>query len=223
MKLDWAIKITDILTLLTIIVSVIALAISWNKDRYSREKEQTDQVRIAAAKTLTKLDRWQALQLSIFQELQPVFVEISEMLLKDFTIVKARDHLWKTINSQRTHIAGRVLDEQIETAYVDLLSYFPAARNLFLNTLGQLKVAENESIEGFLVATQTDILSFEGKKETYETAALGNALRTTAANYRMQLETKTSSIIEPVRKFIFEVISKSDKEILMASRSLPGS
>ena len=34
--------------------------------------------RAAAAATLVKLDRWQALQLSLYQELQPNFVELSD-------------------------------------------------------------------------------------------------------------------------------------------------
>ena len=33
MKVDWSIKIGDLLTMATIIVSVVALLISWSKDR----------------------------------------------------------------------------------------------------------------------------------------------------------------------------------------------
>jgi hypothetical protein len=87
MTVDRTIKISDLLTSLTILVSVITLTVSWSKDRLTREKEQADRVRSAAAKTLTQLDRWQALQLSIFRELQPVFVETSEMLVDNFNSI----------------------------------------------------------------------------------------------------------------------------------------
>ena len=33
LKLDWSIKVSDLLTSITIVVSVIALLISWSKDR----------------------------------------------------------------------------------------------------------------------------------------------------------------------------------------------
>src|SRR5439155_12746958 len=135
-------------------------------------------------------------------------------LVADFNVIKVRDHLWKTINMQRTRIASQVLEEQIETAYVDLLSHFPTVRSVFLNALARLKKAEIHTMEAFLKGTQDDILSLNGKKNEYTTAMLGNALRTTAAKYSDQLETETNQIIQPVREVLFEIIGKADREIL---------
>jgi hypothetical protein len=220
MKVDRTIKISDVLTSLTILISVITLAISWSKDRLTREKEQADRVRSAAAKTLTKLDRWQALQLSIFRELQPTFVETSEMLVADFNVIKVRDHLWKTINMQRTRIAAQVLEEHIETAYVDLLAHFPTVRSVFLHAFIRLKKAESHIMEAFLNGTQDDVLAFHEQKNQYTTAMLGNALRTTAAKHSEQLETETNQIIQPVREFLFDIIGKADREILTVTPKL---
>jgi hypothetical protein len=162
MKLERTIQVGDILTSLTIAISVITLVISWSKDRSTREAERADRVRAAAAKALTQLDRWQALHLSLYQELQPAFVETSEMLQDDFTMVKTRDYLWKAINAQRTRIIAKILDERIETAYIDLLSHFPAARSLFLDTFAQLQTVENEVTGRFLVAAQNEVLIRNG-------------------------------------------------------------
>jgi hypothetical protein len=177
-------------------------------------------VRSAAAKTLTQLDRWQALQLSIFRELQPVFVEASEMLVDNFNVIKVRDYLWKTINIQRTHIASKVLEEQIGTAYVDLLSHFPTVRSVFLNAFNQLKQTEARIMEAFLADTEGDVLSLYERKNEYTTAMLGNALRRTAVKHSEQLETSTNQIIQPVREFLFEIIGKADKEILKVTTKL---
>lgn len=137
-------KVSDVLTSLTIVVSVVALLIAWSKDRTVRQTEQADRVRAAAAKALTKLDRWQALQLSVYQELQPIFVETSEALQQKYDIVKVRDQLWKAINAERTRIASKILEEQIETAYADLLSHFPAARAKFVDAFTNLSDIEKQ-------------------------------------------------------------------------------
>jgi hypothetical protein len=223
MTVDRTIKISDLLTSLTILVSVITLTVSWSKDRLTREKEQADRVRSAAAKTLTQLDRWQALQLSIFRELQPVFVETSEMLADNFNVIKVRDYLWKTINIQRTHIASKVLEEQIGTAYVDLLAHFPAVRSVFLNAFTQLKQTETRIMEAFLAGTEGDVLSLNAQQNVYTTAMLGNALRATAVKHSEHLETETNQIIQPVREFLFEIIAKADTEILKVAPKLPPS
>src|SRR5438876_1156154 len=120
LTLDKTIKASDLLTSVTIIVSVVALVITWTKDRDVRVREQADRVRTAAAKTLAKLERWQILQLSLYDQLQPVFVETSEMLEKEFNVIGTRDYLWKQINAQHTSISAKVLEEGFETAYVDL-------------------------------------------------------------------------------------------------------
>jgi hypothetical protein len=67
MKFDWQIKIGDLLTSLTVLISVTALLISWSKDRMAREAEQADKVRGAAAIALTKLDRWQHINEAFFK------------------------------------------------------------------------------------------------------------------------------------------------------------
>src|ERR1044071_799263 len=100
-RVDWTIKVRDVLTTLTVAISVAALVLSWSKDRAAQKTERANQVRAAAAGILTKLDRWQALQLSLYQELQPTFVEASEQLQKQYNIVVVRDQVWKNINAQR--------------------------------------------------------------------------------------------------------------------------
>jgi hypothetical protein len=69
MHVEWSVKFGDVLASLTIVVSVVALLISWSKDRAVEERAQADRIRSAVAKGVAKLDRWQALHESLFQEL----------------------------------------------------------------------------------------------------------------------------------------------------------
>lgn len=218
-KLDSTLKVSDILVLLTILVSVATVTMSWSRDRAAREKEQADSVRAAAAQALTKLDRWQALYLSVFLELQPDYVETSELLAKEFNVTKARDHLWKTINSRMAKVDARVIDEQLKTAYVDVLAHFPALRGPFIGAFEKLEPALQRRW-GLLEKTQHAVLAFEGKQASYTTAQLGNALRAEAARVQAQFKSDTEAVIAPVRDLLFDIIAKSDAELLHAARSL---
>lgn len=218
MKFDWNIKVGNILTSLTIIISVAALIVTWTKDRNARETELADVVRTAAATAITKLDRWQSLNLSLYQELQPEFIKTSEMLSREYDVIKVRDYLWKTISTQRIQISRKVLNEKISTSYVDLLAYFPDTRIQFLDMFKKLNALEDRISGSFLEKSQQDVLELKGEKTSYTSARLGNALRTTAAQHKENLLSETNEVIRPVRDFLFDVIAKTNKQILHASR-----
>lgn len=217
-SIDWTIKISDLLTSVTIIVSVVALLLSLSKDRSTKIAEQADQVRIAAAVAMSKLDRWQALQLSLYQELQPTFVELSELLAEKFDVQHVRDEFWKRVNSARTNIAQKVLDEQLGISYSNLLSHFPAARRKFTDAFARLSAVESSVMESYLAQSEQAILALDGTQKIYTTPTLGNVLRQAAAEHSDELRAKTEHIIEPVREYLFNVISLADVEILSASR-----
>jgi hypothetical protein len=215
---DWSVKFGDILTSLTIIVSVTALLISWSKDRATNESAQANAIRSAAAQGLTKIDRWQLLHLSLYQRLQPTFVETSERLAVDSDAVSARDYLWKQINSERSRIAQTVLDEEILTSYVSLLPHFPDSRSQFISLFQHLGEIEERVSGDFLEASQKDVLSFDNTP-TYTSALLGNALRTTAAQHRAMFEDATMKVIQPAKEFLLNVVARTDDELLSDNRN----
>ena len=220
LTLDRTIKASDVLTSLTVILSVIALLYSWSKDQDSRTREQADKVRTAAAKTLAKLERWQGLQRSMYRELQPVYVETSEMLAKRFDVSGARDYLWKQINAQRVRIAARVLDEGIETAYVDLFAYYPSIRESSLSAVANLKEGEEAATLRLLHDTQTAVKSFEGKGVGYQTAMLGNALRDAAGPIEQSFVRSSDKSLEGIRRELYTLISREDQTLLSQSRKV---
>jgi len=116
-------------------------------------------------------------------------------------------------------IYSKVLEEQIPTSYFNLLAHFPDTRNQFMNMFRALNEIEERISNGFQEKTQQDVLAFEGKEANYTSAMLGNALRTTAANQKEQFMRQASTTIEPVREFLFDIIARSNKQILQASRN----
>lgn len=219
LHIDWTIKVSDILTSVTLAVSVIALLLSLAKDRDTKVTEQANRVRTAAALAITKLDRWQALQLSLYQEMQPTFVELSELLAERFEVQYVRDQLWKQVNVVRTGIAQKVLDEQLGMAYSDLLSHFPAARGMFTEAFSKLSAIESEVTQNYLGASEQAILGLEGQRKVYTTPTLGNALRQAATSHSNEFRGKSEAVIAPVRDYLFRVISMPDSKIIGVSKS----
>lgn len=213
-QLDKTIKAGDILTSLTIAISVIALLLSLAKDRNSRTVDQANKIRTAAASAIINLDRWQSVQVSMFQELQPTFVELSEGLAQKYDVIGVRDKFWRQVNAERTRIARQVLQEQLGTAYLDILAHFPAARTQYADSFAQLATVEDEVSNAFLAASEQAILSLKGKKVTYQTAHLGNALRAEALKSVSDLKARSETVIAPVRKYLLSVIALPDDEIV---------
>jgi hypothetical protein len=72
-------------------------------------------------------------------------------------------------------VAKKVLDEQLGTAYSELLSHLPAARRTFTDAFAQLSVVESDVTTSYLARSEQAIVNLEGKQKTYTTSTLGNA------------------------------------------------
>lgn len=218
MTLNPEVSVGDILTSLSIIISAIALAISWGRDRQIAVKKQADKVRNAASKTLAKLERWQELSLRLYEDVQPLFVEASEMLAKDPNNAEPpRDFLWKKLEEVRQSATLRIVDEELEVAYVDLYGYIPAIYQSFVQTVQKLKEEDETAFRDLQEATQKNVMSFADRGRGFQTAELGNSLRRTCAQIQDSLQTAMQDTLKPIHEFLLSVILKSDNDILRYS------
>ena len=90
LKLKQEISIGEILTSLTILISLVTLSINWTLERKKNQAEQANQIRVAASEAWDKIDRWREIS-SSYIDLDPIFVETSELLLTDALIGKLCD------------------------------------------------------------------------------------------------------------------------------------
>ena len=222
LRFDKTIKAGDVLTSLTVTISVITLVLSLAKDRSSRTIDQANRVRSAAASAIVKLDRWQGVQLSLYQELQPLFVELSEGLATKYDVVGTRDKFWRQVNAERIRIARQVLEEQLGTAYLDIVAHFPAARERYVDAFAGLAKVEDEVSNEFLGEAERAILALGDKEATYQTAQLGNALRERALRSASTLKARSEEVIAPIRRFLLSVIALPDDTIVNSSRDQSG-
>jgi len=215
------IEIADILTFLTIIVSIVALLNVWLKEIQIRKKEKADRIRTAAARTVAKLERWKELSLWYYKDVQPLFVETSEMLKVKYDVSEARDFLWKKLSVARKDTAQRILDEEIEIAYVELYGYYPEIYDEFTSLIKKLKDLEEDAFWDFLNTTQSDVLKFkEYPEREYYPATLGNNLRATCNKKLKSFQYTIEAEIEPINNILYNLILKSDEDILKKDSSL---
>jgi hypothetical protein len=218
--INLGIKVGDVLTSLSILISLVALLIAWAKDRQIRKRDQADRVRKAAAQIIAKLERWKELNIWFFQAIQPSLVKTSEMLADDFNIGNARDYLWKELNAGRLQTQEKILNEQIEMAYVELYGYHPGVHDLFVSTFDSLKQKEKLLFNMLLSSTEIDVKSFMDKESEYTTDSLGDALRKTCYDHAQILKAEVKDTIKPIHTYLYRLISATDKEVLRKDQVL---
>lgn len=213
MMLQPEIKVGDILTSFSIIISALGLIYILSKDRSLRQKERADKIRNAASETLAKLDRWRELSLSLFQSVQPLFIDTIENLSIKFDIDKARNNLWKEMIITNNQIEDEILKEDLQTAYVNLMGYSPNIRLSFEIYLKKLQIAREKMFYDFIDQTQKNVLSFKGKEKTYKTEDLWNELIETTRGIKRDYEDGIRPIFDQISSQLLEQMSENDFEL----------
>ena len=219
LEIEPTIKVGDLLTSISILITLVSLLIAWSHETQVREREQADKVRHAAALTLAKLERLQELTLWYYDEIQPLFVQTSESLAENRDIVKARDALWRQLDEARIKAVNRVHEEQIEQAYTELYGYYPHAYEVLTQAIAKLKSRDESLFKDFQGQTESDVFSLRDGdsmrlKPDYQSAELGNALRATAQSFKDRLKTETDQLLKEPHDFVLRIVIASDEEIL---------
>jgi len=217
--LDNTIKLGDVLTSVTVAVSIASLILSQAKDRKTKVAEGAKQARLAAAQVITKLDRCARLHLSLFVNLQPDFIDLSRGLEKKFDVLGARDSLWQRVHLASNAVTQHLMDEEIATAYVDLLAFLPDIRALYVDAYAAMEHEAGVATDAFLTVTQMRIQDLQGQREHYTPALLGNQLRDVAWTETDKLGNRLELIVAPVREFVFFFILQADEEIARVRKS----
>lgn len=217
--IDKQIKIGDLLTSITLLISMISILYTLRKERILHQREQADRVRKAAAQTIAKLDRWSELSLSLFQDIDAIFVKASnELKENDFDRQSARDFLWVKLNLTRDNMIDKKLNENIETAYVDLCIYDPLVRAFFQGIFTRLKDEEEIMFNSLLEGIQVEIDRLNIVQDRYQTSSFLTPLKIyTDKIYEIYIY-KISNIMSPINEDMLNIISRSDNEIFSVKR-----
>jgi len=211
---DSQLTIKEILTVIPILLTFFGLLYAWYKDRQLKRKEYADRIRRAAGSITAKLERWGALSLRFFEDIQPLITDSDIMLTKEQNALLVRDFFWRGLVSAHAKSSRRILNEEIEIAYADLYGYDPRIQDLFTGALHFLNEIDNLIYSRVLDATQQDVLMLSTVEGHIESADLGNALRETCGMLQIQLKTGMDQVIHPFRDEVLKLIRASDSKIV---------
>lgn len=209
------IKIEDILTAFAIIISALTLASSLSKDRSLRKKERADKIRNSAASTLVKLDRWVELSMSIFQDVQPIFLDEIMSMSKNFDPETSKNVLWMKMTEANNEVTWKILGENIQTASIELMGYRPDIRNPFMSAFKKMNSAREKMFENFVNDMQKDVLSFKGsRKEEYKPNDLWDKLNGSIMRNEWRFEKSIEPILDDIKGRLLDLICMDDVKIL---------
>ena len=221
-SIDSTIHAGDILTSVTVAISVISLILSQAKDRRAGESKTAKAARVAAARVIAQLDRAARLRVAIYTNLLPEFIDLSRALETDFNPIAARDKLWRDVHVASANAAQTLLDERIATAYVDLVAYHPLIREEYVAAFAALERESADTVDAFLIATQKKLLALEKDEDKYTSAIVGNLLRAEATKQSEKLTDTLEAIVAPVRNGLFAYIERDDRTLARARDSKRG-
>lgn len=208
------ISIGDLLTIVSVVVSIIALLVSWRRHQELQRKEYADRIRRSAGTVVAKLHRWKDLTLRFYEDVQPLITEADMTQVKAQNFVEVRDLFWHGLSIAHSKSSQRILEEQIEIAYVDLYGYDPKIQVLFNEVLDRLKLIDNSIFTLVLYSTQSDILRLSTEEGPYISAQLGNKLRNTCYQLREECKSLMDDVIAPFSLEMIKLIEQEDQSIL---------
>ncbi len=224
--LEWAqLEPSHYITILSILASLLTFYLGWRKERRFARRQQADQIRLAAASLIAKLERWREITLSLFDEVQAGLVEASELAARNpsnLDFMAARDFLWKEICRCRAAVRRQIIVENIQTSHADLIAYCPGSRLQFLEVYAILNTAEEANFQRFLDETQSVVLGYRKSAAPYHSAQLGNDLRDCATRTRERFIMALTPVLGEAIATLNIMIHRKDEDLIFDRRGLTG-
>ena len=215
-------KFGDVLTAVSVLVALCGFLYAWAKDRRLKRREYADRIRRAAAETVVALDRWRQLAVELYDDIQPLLTDADQSAFKyrdldKKNVIQVRDALWRELFVARAASSKRILDERIESAYLNLYGYEPRVQALYDSATASLKWTSEEAFSDLLYKTQANVLELTGATKQLASAELGNALRLTTSVIASALSKTTGLIVDTFRREMLRLIDATDAEIVNKS------
>jgi hypothetical protein len=204
------VRVGDLLTLGAIALSAAGLLIASARDRALRRRDYADRIRNSAGLIVVKADRWREIAAHFFAEMQPVIVD-TDFKLKSESTETIRDAWWKEAAVLRAKTLKAILEEEIENAYLNLYSYDPSIKDLFLGAMSTLRAIDRDVHKNFLTDTQEIIFA---TTLPYFSSKLGNPLRRSCETHRRDLDRRMGDVISDLRDHLAVISSATDGAIV---------
>lgn len=203
------ISVGDIATALTVLVSALTLAWTWRRDITLREREYADRVKTAAAFTLARLERAREIMLHFFDVFSTCFVNASTMAVDKKTAQEITNYVWIKAEETAAECNERLLEEEIELAYVELYAYDENIYQQFVDARTRQQQVWERIYSDAKMMTQEDIFTFKSGSH-----GLGTQLRLTCADLAREFREEADGVLGPLRTRLQSWIQASPRQIV---------
>ncbi len=203
----------DLLTPISILISLVAVLLTWQNERESRTKQYADSIRGSCSTVSAKLERWGTLAGRYFDDIQLALITASTETARTHKNLPARTDLYRGLKEAEGKASQRIVDEQLEIAYTELYAYVPALRPPFEKIRQQITAAERGSHYRLEHSLQ-DKINDKKLLKCSDSSVMGNALRTEAWEEREKLDKEIQQITAALRANILKLINLTDRDLL---------
>jgi hypothetical protein len=207
------ISLGDLLTPLSILVSLVAVLVTWQDDKESRAKQYADNIRRSCSIVSAKLERWGTLADRYFDDIQPTLISATMETAETHSVLPARRDLYRGLMEAEGKASQRIVDEQLEIAYMELYGYVPALRPPFEKIRQQITEAQKASQSRLAHDLQVK-LQGSGLLKSSDSAVMGNELRMVVQVERNRLAKEIQQVTQPLSDNILKLITLSDEDLL---------
>jgi len=210
-KLKKEITLGDMLTPVSVLVSAFGLWLTWHHDAGIKKQQYANEIRHSASVVTAKIERWTSLADRYFEDIQPPIIDVSETVVATHTREPANRQLFKGLMQAQATSSQRILEEQLEVAYIELYGYVPSLRQPFDGTILKIKEAEENAHKQTIDGLQDELAKVLQCKDTIR---IGNRLRIRANEEREKLREQIERISAPLREEMLKLINLPDDDIL---------
>jgi len=202
----------DLLTPLSILIALGAVLLTWQSDRDARQKQYADGIRHSCSAVSAKLDRWSTLADRYFDDIQPTLIATSKETSQSHDYKRARRILFLGLIEEESTASQRIVDEQLETSYLELYGYVPSLRPPFDKIKQDISAVERTSHDRLIEALQ-DKMKVQRLLSSSDSSKMGNVLRTIVSDERKRLKQDIRNTTDPLVGKILQLINLPDNDL----------
>ena len=206
----------ELLTSISILISLTAVLINWHKDRQIEVKRQSAVIKELSIQAFSNMVYWKDLNLHFFDRTEVTIEEAARLLAINKNNILTRDVLWKGITEIRNETEYEILQKDLKTFHFKLLNYGLDPDSTFIRTVTYINTILEINYKDYQQDMQRIILSQEITKAK-ETAILGNKLRSINDVYRRKTKDLFKLESTKLQDYLHSIIIKTDQEIFITN------
>ncbi len=203
----------EMLTSISILISLVGVSINWYQDRQIVIKKQSTQMKELSIKAFSNVLSWKDLNLHFYDRAEILIEEVAQSFASKKDKILARDIFWKGVTAIKNELDYEILQKDLKTFHFILLSNGLDYDSTFLITITYVNKILELNHKDYLQETQKAILT-EDIKNSLQTAILGNRLRAINDHYRNKTREIFKAESKKLESYLHSVIVATDKEIV---------